>query len=75
LRAGKSGLDEGKIYMFGAATLPVSRILPYADGNHLLVLTADPVSSREGFRAHEIDIAKNTATDLDEIPGIAAGVV
>jgi len=75
LRAGKSGLDEEKIYTFGAATLPVSRILPYADGNRLLVLTADPVSSREGFRAHEIDIAKKTATDLDEIPGIAAGVV
>src|SRR5271163_659428 len=75
LRAGKSGLDEEKIYTFGAATLPVSRILPYADGNRLLVLTADPVSSREGFRAHEIDIAKKTASDLDEIPGIAAGVV
>ena len=74
-RVGKSGLDEEKIYSFGAATLPVSRILPYPDGNHLLVITADPVSSREGFRAHEIDIAKKTATDLDEIPGIAASVV
>ncbi len=39
------------------------------------MITADPVSSREGFRAHEIDIAKKTETDLDEIPGIAAGVV
>src|ERR1700691_2580329 len=75
LRAGKSGLDEEKIFTFGAATLPVTRILPYADGNHLLVLTADPVSSREGFRAHEFDIAKKTETDLDEVPGIAAGVV
>jgi serine/threonine protein kinase/Tol biopolymer transport system component len=74
-RAGKSGLEEEKIYGFGAATLPVSRILPYADGSHLLVITADPVSSREGFRAHEIDIAKKTASDLDEIPGIAASVV
>ncbi len=27
LRSGKSGLDQGKIYSFGAATLPVSRIL------------------------------------------------
>jgi serine/threonine protein kinase len=75
LRAGKSGLDQEKIYSFGAATLPVSRILPYADGSHLLVITADPVSSREGFRAHEIDNAKKTVTDLDEIPGIAASVV
>src|SRR5271155_1111051 len=75
LRAGKSGLDEEKIYKFGAATLPVSRILPYADGIHLLVITADPVSSREGFRVHEVDIAKKTATDLDEIPGDAPGVV
>ncbi len=74
-RAGKSGLDEEKTYSFGASTLPVTRILPYADGGHLLVITADPVSSREGFRAHEIDIAKKTASDLDEIPGIAASVV
>jgi serine/threonine protein kinase len=74
-RAGKPGLDGEKIYGFGAATLPVSRILPYADGSHLLAITADPVSSREGFRAHEIDVAKKTATDLDEIPGIAASVV
>ncbi|MGB8538410.1 MAG: hypothetical protein WCD57_18455, partial [Acidobacteriaceae bacterium] len=74
-RAGKSGLDEEEIYSFGAATLPVTRILPYADGAHLLVITADPVSSREGFRAHELDVAKKTVTDLDEIPGIAASVV
>ena len=66
------GWMRKKYIRFGAATLPVSRILPYADGNHLLVITADPVSSREGFRAHEIDVAKKTATDLDEIPGIAA---
>jgi serine/threonine protein kinase/Tol biopolymer transport system component len=75
LRAGKSGLEEEKIYSFGASTLPISRILPYGDGSHLLVLTADPVSSREGFRAHEIDIAKKTETELDEIPGIAPSVV
>jgi len=75
MRAGKSGLDAEKIYTFGAATLPVNRILPYADGSHLLAITADPVSSREGFRLHEIDSAKKTANDLDEVPGIAASVV
>ncbi|MFY9801929.1 MAG: protein kinase [Candidatus Acidiferrales bacterium] len=75
LRSGKSGLDEERIFSFAATTLPISRILPYADGRHLLVLTADPVSSREGFRAHEIDIVNKTETDLDEIPGIASGVV
>jgi serine/threonine protein kinase/Tol biopolymer transport system component len=74
-RAGKSGLDAEKIYSFGVAALPISRILPYPDGSHLLVVTADPVSSLEGFRAHEIDIAKKTETDLDEIPGIATSVV
>jgi Tol biopolymer transport system component len=74
-RAGKSGLDAEKIYSFGVAALPISRILPYPDGSRLLVVTADPVSSLEGFRAHEIDIAKKTETDLDEIPGIATSVV
>jgi serine/threonine protein kinase/Tol biopolymer transport system component len=74
-RAGKSGLDIEKIYSFGAATLRVSRILPYADGGHLLVLTADPVSALEGFRAYEIDVVKKTETDLGDIPGNAPGVV
>src|SRR5580692_11711713 len=74
-RAGKSGLDQEKIYSFGVAALPISRILPYPDGSRLLVVTADPVSSLEGFRAHEIDITKKTEIDLDEIPGIAASVV
>jgi serine/threonine protein kinase/Tol biopolymer transport system component len=73
-RAGKSGLDAEKIYSFGVAALPISRILPYPDGSRLLVVTADPVSSLEGFRVHEIDIAKKTETDLGEIPGIASGV-
>ncbi|MFZ1035167.1 MAG: protein kinase [Candidatus Acidiferrales bacterium] len=74
-RSGKSGLDAEKIFSFGSAALPVSRILPYPDGSHLLVLTADPVSSLEGFRAHEIDIAKKTETDFGDIPGIASSVV
>ncbi len=74
-RAGKSGLDSEKIFSFGTAALPISRILPYPDGSRLLVVTADPVSSLEGFRVHEIDIAKKTETDLGEIPGIAPGVV
>ena len=74
-RSGKSGLDEEKLFSFGVAALPISRILPYPDGSRLLVVTADPVSSLEGFRAHEIDIAKKTETDLGEIPGIAPGVV
>jgi serine/threonine protein kinase/Tol biopolymer transport system component len=74
-RAGKSGLDQEKIYSVGAGALPVSRIVPYPDGSRLLVITADPISALEGFRAHEIDIAKKTETDLGEIPGIASGVV
>ncbi|MGC2732498.1 MAG: protein kinase [Candidatus Acidiferrales bacterium] len=74
-RSGKSGLDEEKLFSFGVAALPISRILPYPGGSRLLVVTADPVSSLEGFRAHEIDIAKKTETDLGEIPGIAPGVV
>jgi serine/threonine protein kinase/Tol biopolymer transport system component len=74
-RATKSGLDEEKIYSFNAAGLPIGRILPYSDGNRLLVLTADPVSALEGFHAHEVDIAKKTATDLAEVPGDAPGAV
>jgi Tol biopolymer transport system component len=75
VRTDKSRLGGEEVYAFEPSTLPISRILPYADNVHLLVLTADPVSALEGFHLYEIDIAKKTAADLGEVPGDPSGVV
>jgi Tol biopolymer transport system component len=75
VRTDKSRLGGEEVYAFEPGTLPISRILPYIDNGHLLVLTADPVSALEGFHLYEVDIAKKTAADLGEVPGDPTGVV
>jgi hypothetical protein len=57
------------VYSFPDAVFPPSRILPFPNGSHLLVLTADPVSSLESFHLYDIDLSKKTAADFAEIPG------
>ena len=68
-RANKTGLGEEPVYSFDATALPTNRILPFPNGSHLLVLTADPVSSLEGFHVYDIDLSKKTAADWGQVPG------
>jgi len=74
-RTDKSGLGEEEVYSFEGKAMPVSRILPYPTGNHLLVLTSDPVSPLESFRAYDVDLSSKKAADLGEVPGLAAEAV
>ncbi len=74
VRSDKSGLNQEIIYTFGDKDLPVRRILPFPDGNRLLVINWNPVREGEGFRAFVIDIAKKSATDLGDVPGDPQGV-
>jgi serine/threonine protein kinase/Tol biopolymer transport system component len=67
-RSGKSRLNEEQVYSFDATALPPRRILPFPDGNRLLVLCADPVSLLAVAHAYEVDLSKRTAVDLGEIP-------
>jgi serine/threonine protein kinase/Tol biopolymer transport system component len=68
-RANRTGLGEEEVYGFDATALPTNRILPFPNGSHLLVLTANPVSSLEGFHVYDIDLSKKTAADWGEVPG------
>jgi Tol biopolymer transport system component len=67
-RTGRSGLSEEQVYAFDAASLPPRRILPFPDGNRLLVLASDPISLAPVSHAFEVDLSKRMAVDLGEIP-------
>ena len=69
-RSDKSGLGEELLYKFDAKSLPPRRIFPFPTGNHLLVLTFNPISVAEDrFHAYDVDPARKTAEDLGEILG------
>ncbi|HYL68856.1 MAG TPA: protein kinase [Candidatus Limnocylindria bacterium] len=69
-RSDKSGLGEELFYRFDGKALPPRRIFPFPTGNHLLVLTANPISVAEDrFHVYDVDPARKTAEDLGEIPG------
>jgi serine/threonine protein kinase len=68
-RAGKSGLGEEQVYSFDATAFPIARILPFPAGNHLLVLTSDPVASLGAFHAYDVDLSRKTAVDLAGVAG------
>jgi serine/threonine protein kinase/Tol biopolymer transport system component len=74
-RANRTGFGEEQVYAFATNTSPVVRILPFPDGKHLLVLTANPVSSLESFHAYDVDLSKRTTDDSGEIPGQPLDVV
>jgi Tol biopolymer transport system component/tRNA A-37 threonylcarbamoyl transferase component Bud32 len=67
-RAGKSGLNEESVFSFeNPPLIPVS-ILPYPDGNNLLVVTQDG-----GF--YRVNLPRHSAADLGAPSGYAGDVV
>src|SRR4029077_11550518 len=74
-RVNRSGLGEEEVYAFEAPAFAPIRILPFPDGNHLLVLTGAPGSQLEQFHPYEVDLSRRTAVDLGEVPGNAFEVV
>jgi serine/threonine protein kinase len=70
-RANRSGLGEEQVFSFGPSVFPIARILPFPDGTHLLVITADSVSAIESFHAHVVDLSQRSSVDLGDVPGIA----
>ena len=62
-RANRSGLGEEKVYSFRSNIFPIRRMLPFPDGNRLLVLAADTVTFLEGANAYEIDLSKKSMVD------------
>ena len=63
-RTGKSGLNEQKVFSFeGSAGIPVS-ILPYPDGENLLVTTFQPSSNK--YRLERVNLPSHKAAELGE---------
>jgi serine/threonine protein kinase/Tol biopolymer transport system component len=67
-RAGKSGLNEETAFSFDGPTRTATSILPYPDGENLLV-TSSQASSNE-FRFHRVNLPSRKATDLGAAFGI-----
>jgi serine/threonine protein kinase len=74
-RTDRSRLSEEQIYSFDTTALGPRRILPFPDGNHLLVLCTQAVSLLPVFHAYEVDLSKRTAADLGDISGDVFDVV
>jgi serine/threonine protein kinase/Tol biopolymer transport system component len=74
-RANRSGLGEEEVFRFGAGVYPVRRILPFPDGNRLLVLCASTVTLLQGANAFEVDLSKRSSVDLGLIPADPGSVV
>jgi eukaryotic-like serine/threonine-protein kinase len=69
-RVNRSGLGEEEVYAFEAPAFPPIRILPFPDGNHLLVLTGAPGSQLEQFHPYEVDLSRRTAVDWVRCPAM-----
>ena len=74
-RSDRSGLNEKLLYTLGPKTFVTRRILPYPDGNRLLLLTGDTVSTIENTGAFELDLSKQNAVDLGQIPAEPTNIV
>jgi serine/threonine protein kinase len=75
-RVNKSALNEQKVYSLAAATKRLlSAILQYGDGNHLLVMAADPITLLPNVYVYKVDISNGTEEDLGNFPAEVDEVV
>jgi DNA-binding winged helix-turn-helix (wHTH) protein/Tol biopolymer transport system component len=73
-RAGKSGLNEEKIYSFdNPALLPLS-LLPFPNGKDLLVTAVARLSDQQ-IGLYKLNVPSRTAVDLGALPGPSDGLV
>jgi Tol biopolymer transport system component len=68
LRANRDGIGEEQVLSMESPEA-IGRILPYPDGRHLLVVTANGVSGLEQFHVYAGDIEKKTVEDIGEVKG------
>jgi serine/threonine protein kinase/Tol biopolymer transport system component len=66
-RADRNGLGESQVFAFPPAVKRVVRILPFPDGKHLFVSTADEVSVV--FHAYDVNLSRQSEEDLGELTG------
>jgi serine/threonine protein kinase len=72
LRADKSGVGAEQIFKFDPADGDPIAMLPYPDGDALLVATVRSVDGDKHL--HKVSVSTHTATDLGTVPGDVGGV-
>src|ERR1700677_4499888 len=72
LRADKSGVAAEQIFKFDPADGDPIAMLPYPDGDALLVATVRSVDGDKHL--HKVSVSTHTATDLGTVPGDVGGV-
>jgi Tol biopolymer transport system component len=73
-RAGKSGLSEENVFSFDNPPLMPWSILPYPDGNSLLVVTLARLGE-EDRHFYKVNVPSHSAADLGVLSGYPADVV
>ena len=73
-RTGRSGLDEEKVYSFDNLPLIPFRVLPFANGSDLLVVSEDR-SSPDQTHFHQVHLSSHRAVDLGTVSGHSGGAV
>jgi Tol biopolymer transport system component len=73
-RAGKSGLSEETVFSFTNPPLTAGAVLPYPDGENLLVLAWARVSDKDGH-LYKVNVPTHAAVALGTLSGSPADVV
>jgi Tol biopolymer transport system component/predicted Ser/Thr protein kinase len=68
-RADRNGMGEEVVLAMDPKSWGMSRIMPFPDGKHLLVLTANTISTADAFQGHIVDLEKKSVEDIAEIQG------
>ena len=66
-RTERSRLSEEQVYILDASLLPPRRILPYPDGNHMLVFTHDSISLIPLAHVYEVDLSNHSIASLGDL--------
>src|ERR1700735_1192326 len=67
-RTQRSSLSEEQIYALDAPLFPPRRVLPFPDGNHLLVFTHDAISLLPLAQMYDLDLSNHSIIALGDIP-------
>ena len=66
-RTERSSLSEEQIYALDAPLFPLRRILPFPDGNRLLVFTHDAISLIPLAHVYEVDLSNHSMASLGDL--------
>jgi Tol biopolymer transport system component/predicted Ser/Thr protein kinase len=68
-RADRTGMGEEAVLTLAAGSFGVSRIMPFPDGQHLLIASASGISTTEGVQIFVADVEKKSVELLTVVQG------